>query len=937
MATTDGTGPFGLLLQQYRAAAGLSQEELAERAGLSKRGISDLERGQRRSPHPATVRRLADALGLEGADRARLLARTHPPPAASPEIAPSLAEPRLPAAARAPESGAIPLVGRTTEWQQLKSTGQVSRAWQPGMVASEAPQHNLPLQPTSLIGRDKELVELAGALDKTRLITLTGVAGVGKTRLALAVAERIGGSYADGMWLVELAPLADAALVAQTVARLVAVPLAPGGDPVSALVNYFRPRQTLLILDNCEHLLAGCAMLSDALLRQCAHVQILATSREPLGVASELHWRVPSLAVPTDEPLAAAELRQYSAVELFVTRVQSTLPHFALTARNAQSVARICARLDGIPLALELAAGRARALPLDVIADRLDHRFHLLASGNRTAVPRQQTLAATLGWSHDLLTDEERRLFRRLAVFAGSWTLAAAERICAADDGANSDVLDVLTRLVDKSMVLVEDGASGVERYRLLETLRQYGEERLAESGEADAIRDRHFAYYLELVKTAHTEVAVPRRRDSWLQRLDDDNDNLRTALTWGSERDSRAALRLAVDLSWYWWLRRRYLEGVGWQEQLFDSAPGDAQLQARALAHIGLLAREYGDLERAQFALSEAKARFDALGDRRGQSHVLYTLTFMYLGQERLADAWFAAREHLRLNQELGDLARQVFGLAHLGLVATFDEDLLAARGWHEQSLRLARTLEDRFTIARLCCLLGGIRRLLGDYAGAAELFAEAGPLLDAMDPFSRARGWMLPADLAVDQGQYDRAAALYTIALRDFQRVGFRLWVDWVAQRLGIMAIRMGDQRRGVRILSARHDIDALALAAVFPELVYDRRRALEHARLVLGEQSFAAECSVGQTFTLEEAVLEGLNATAVQPTVSTADERLTPRQYEVAALIARGLTNGQISQQLVVSPHTIERHVENILDRLRLSSRIEIAVWMVEHARG
>jgi non-specific serine/threonine protein kinase len=795
----------------------------------------------------------------------------------------------------------------------------------------------LPLQTTSLIGRDHELVELAAALTKARLLTLTGVGGVGKTRLALAVAEGIGGSYADGTWFVELSPLADEALVALTVATVISVPLSPSADPVSALVDYFRPRHALLILDNCEHLLASCATLCDAVLRHCAYLQILATSREPLGVAGELRWRVPSLAAPTDEPLAATELRHYAAVELFVTRVQSALPHFALTEDNAPTIGRICARLDGIPLALELAAARARAAGLDVIADRLDHRFHLLTSGNRTAVARQQTLAATIGWSHDLLTDDERRLFRRLSVFAGGWTLDAAERICAPDDGAGGDVLDLLTRLVDKSMVVAHGGPSGIERYGLLETLRKYGEERLVESGEADAIRDRHFAYYLALVETAHKEVAVPRRRDGWLKRLDDDNDNLRTALTWGSECDARAALRMAVDLSWYWWFRRRYPEGVGWQERLLDSAPGDTQLQARGLAHIGLLAREYGDVERAQFALSEAKARFDALGDRRGQSHVLWTLTFLYLGQERLADARFAAREYLRLNQELGDLARQVFGLAQMGLIATFDEDLLAARRWHEQALRLARTLDDRFSIARLCYLLGGVRRLLGDYAGAAELFAEAAPRLDPKDPWGRAREWMFPGDLAVDQGQYERAAELYTTALRHFQRVGFRPWMGWVTQRIGILAIRMGDERRGLRILLARREIDARALAGLYPELAYERRRALEHARLVLGEESFAAESSVGQTLTLDDAVLEAFKATQVEPTASTSDVPLTPRQHEVATLIARGLMNGQIAERLIISPHTVERHVENILDRLRVSSRTEIAVWMVEHTHG
>jgi DNA-binding CsgD family transcriptional regulator len=375
----------------------------------------------------------------------------------------------------------------------------------------------------------------------------------------------------------------------------------------------------------------------------------------------------------------------------------------------------------------------------------------------------------------------------------------------------------------------------------------------------------------------------------------------------------------------------------VGWQERLLESAPGVLQLQARALAHSGLLGREYGDVARAQFALSEAKARFDELGDRRGQAHVLWTLTFLYLGQERVADARSAAREYLRLNQELGDLARQVFGMAQMGLIATFDGDLLAARSSHEQALRLARTLDDRVSIARLCYLLGGVRRLLGDYAGAAELFAEAAPRLDTKDPWGRAREWMYPGDLADDHGQYERAAELYTTALRHFERVSFRPWMAWPTQRMGILAIRMGDKRRGVRILSARYEIDARALAGMFPELAYERRRALEHARLVLGEDYFAAESAAGQTLTLDEAVLEAFKATHVEPTASTSDGPLTPRQHEVASLIARGLTNGQIAERLVVSPHTVERHVENILDRLRVSSRVEVAVWMVEHTRG
>ena len=265
------------------------------------------------------------------------------------------------------------------------------------------------------------------------------------------------------------------------------------------------------------------------------------------------------------------------------------------------------------------------------------------------------------------------------------------------------------------------------------------------------------------------------------------------------------------------------------------------------------------------------------------------------------MADARSAAHEYLRLNQELGDLARQVFALTQLGLVATFDEDLSAARTWHEQALRLARTLDDRFNIARLCYLLGGVRRLLGDYPGAAELFAEAMPLIDTNDVFACAWDWMFSGDLAVDLRQYERAAELYTIALRHFERVGFRPWVNLVTQRIGIMAIRRRDERRGVRILSTQHQTDALALTSMFPELTYERRRALEHARVVLGKESFAAEAAVGQTLTLEEAVLEASQATYVEPAASTSDALLTPRQQEVAALLARGLTNGQIAERL------------------------------------
>ena len=395
--------------------------------------------------------------------------------------------------------------------------------------------------------------------------------------------------------------------------------------------------------------------------------------------------------------------------------------------------------------------------------------------------------------------------------------------------------------------------------------------------------------------------------------------------------------LRFAVDLSWYWWHRRQHLEGVHWQETLLESAPGDAQLQARALAHIGLLARDYGDLQRAQVALAEARVRFDALQSRRGQAHVLNTLTLLYAGQERLADARAAASECLRLNQEVGDLARQMFALTHMGVVATLEEDFVAASRWHEQSLRLARTLADRFRIMRQCYLLGTARRLLGDYAAAAELFAEAAGLLDTKDPWARPWEWIFPGDLALDEGRYARAAKLYRTALRHNQHVSYRAGVSWVTQRLGMLAIRTGDERRGVRVTAATHEIGAPTLRGNVPELAYERRLALNKARATLGEQSFAAEWARGQALTLDDASLEALQAVTVEQGERSSHGPLTPRQLDIAKLIVRGQTNRQIAEQLVVSPHTVERHVENILHKLRLASRTEIAVWMVDQERG
>src|SRR5262245_33625970 len=455
---------FGALLKRYRLRAGWTQEALAERAGVSARAVSDLERGLNRAPQRGTRDRLVEALGLAAEERrgVELVARPaprRPRPSAPPE-------PRPPADAR---------------------------------------PHNLPLSLTSFVGREHELAAVRTVVAEHRLVTLTGPGGIGKTRLALQAAAGLLPGCPHGVWLIDLAAAAAAAAVARGVAAAVGVREEPGRPLLATLAAALAPRRLLLVLDNCEHLLDACATLADALLRACPHVRLLATSREALGIAGEAVWRVPSLAVPVDtagQPAPdATGLAGYAGVRLFADRAAAVQPAFTLTEQNATAVAAICARLDGIPLALELAAALVRVLPPRQLLARLDDRFRLLTSGDRAAPPRQQTLRATMEWSYALLTEPERRLFARLAVFSGGWTLEAAEAVGAGNGVGETDVLDLLARLVDQSLVIADEASGGTARFRLLETVREYAREQLTASSEHDAPGRAHATYFLALAE----------------------------------------------------------------------------------------------------------------------------------------------------------------------------------------------------------------------------------------------------------------------------------------------------------------------------------------------------------------------------------------------------------------------------------------------------
>jgi predicted ATPase/class 3 adenylate cyclase len=546
----------------------------------------------------------------------------------------------------------------------LKDLTQPERVFQvrvPGLSAEfpalrslDALPNNLPRQLTSFVGREREMQEIKRLLGATSLLTLVGTGGAGKTRLSLQVAADVLETYRDGAWLVELAPLSDPTLVPQTVATALGVREQAGRPAMQTLQEYLRTRTLLLVLDNCEHLVAACTSLADGLLRACPNLKILATSREALGIAGETTWRVPSLSMPDPRQPGfgaaelAAALPQYEAVRLFIDRAVAVSPGFAVTNRNAPAVAQICHRLDGIPLALELAAARVRVLSPEQIAARLDDRLRLLTGGSRTALPRQQTLRALVDWSYDLLSEQERTLLARLSVFAGGWTLEAAEAVCTGEGIEDFEILDLLTQLVDKSIVLAARHG-GETRSRLLETLRQYGAEKLAASGDLEARQRAHADWFLQVAERVSNDwfrLEQASQTDRWTA----DQDNLRAALAWTladvtDERIERG-LRLAASLQGFWFIKARHSEARRWYERVLgvDAAGGrppdagaDLPMPAelaryvrgshpRVAALSSLANAEFmmADLEAALGHAQEGQALAIRVGDRYGLAHAL-------------------------------------------------------------------------------------------------------------------------------------------------------------------------------------------------------------------------------------------------------------------------------------------------------------------------
>jgi predicted ATPase/DNA-binding SARP family transcriptional activator/DNA-binding CsgD family transcriptional regulator len=784
---------------------------------------------------------------------------------------------------------------------------------QPPLVTcpSEKPlntsQHNLPIERTSFIGRERELVEVKRSLAITRILTLTGTCGSGKTRLALEVAKDLVGAYPDGVWLTELATLSEGVLVQQAVAAAVGVREQTGRPLIATLVNALRKKKMLLILDNCEHLIDAAAHLVDILLSSCPHLQVLATSREALGLAGEVKWPVPPLSLPDPlHPPVPESLAGLESARLFLERARYHHPGFVLTARHVGVVTDICRQLDGIPLAIELAAARAGMLSVEQIAERLKNSLALLTGGGRTVPPRQRTLHGALDWSYALLSEPEGRLFERLSMFVGGWTLEAAEVVGTGGSIDSGDVLDLLCRLIDKSLVMAEADAKGVPRYRMLEPIRQYARERAEASGEADPARHRHAAWALELAKEAEPELRGARQ-EAWLKRLEREYDNLRAALSWALERgEAELGLRLSGALGEFWHLRGHLSEGRRWLEAALVKGEALAMaVRAKALAQVGWIAWEQGDYERSIASSEESLILSRKLGDTAAAAVALSNLAWAALYQNELRQASKLAEEAMilqRISEDIGGLARM---LLIPGMVAAVQHDYERATVLHELSLALAREVEDNFAIV--------LSLALGAFA-------------------------------SVNQRHYERAGNLCAEGLELSQRLGMG---QLIATHLHISAALAGS--RGQLVNSARlwGAAEALreALGTVFSPVeryVYGPYIATLHTELE--EEAWRAAWAEGRAITLKEAIECASSKEEVAYLSSPMSEKastgepldeLTHRQWEVAVLIAQGLTNRAIANELVLSEHTVATYVSRIFKKLELRSRAQIAALVTDHA--
>ena len=751
---------------------------------------------------------------------------------------------------------------------------------------------NLPAEATSFIGRRRELTELRRKLSAARLVSLVGPGGVGKSRLAIRAATDLRRGFSHGAWWVELAEIRDSALVSNAV--MAALDLRDQAATArSVLLSYLREKQLLLVVDSCEHLLGAAAELVSEVMRTAPGVRVIVTSREPLSVPGEYVVPVPPLELPSAgaaEPLN--QVRQNEAVRLFVERAEAASGKFELTPSNQATVSDLCRRLDGLPLAIELAAVRTRVLSVEQILDRLSDRFGLLTSGHRAALPRHQTLRTTLDWSYDLLEPGERALLRRLCAFAGRFTLEDVESVCTSEDVAAASALDLLSSLVDKSLVVKED-ASGLACYRLHDTMREYAGLKLKEAGEEKTVELRCTEHYWSRCMGAAPDARF--RLVEWLAWMDLEIDNVRSVLRRClTDGDYARGIDLTTFVGWYW-ITRATTEGVRWLDELLTS--GDGQHEEHVVAHFirGFLAILQTDPAAARPELERAVAAARATGqvywlpESLAMSSVAANLAGDRASAQRLLD------EAQVMAAGMDFVPGTISVLQARTLNGFFEGDLDAVRSASSEGVRLSREVGDVYALHMMTMNLGIAALLAGD-------FDESRPLLDE--------------------------------ALRIARQIDDRVAQFYVLGALCHHALRSGQARLAALLLGAAETIRAGAGISVIPFLTPMLAQAEESAIAALGASRFDAEFTDGKQLSREAALGLALGESGY-PVAATSDgvglDLLGKREAEVARLVADGLTNKQIGARLFISERTVDSHVRNILNKLGFNSRAQIASWM------
>lgn len=848
---------FGEWLRQHRRMLDLTQQELADRAGCAR----------------ITLRRIeADALKP------------------SKELALILLE-KL----------GIPEMERP-QWVQFARglSGFPEKSIYP---STSHPNTNLPTPLTSFIGREKEQAEIKNLIARNRLVTLAGAGGIGKTRLSIQIASTLLNDFPDGTWLVELAPLSDPTLVPQVIVTTLDLSEQTGRPALRILTDFFRTKRALLILDNCEHLIAACAQVSNDLLTQCPNLWILATSREPLNVGGEFVWQLPTLSLPEKDKLSLTNLLlAFESIRLFVERAMTVRSDFGLTEQNAITIAQICQHLDGIPLAIELAAARMRSMTAEEIALHLDDRFNLLNQGSRAAKPHHQTLRAAIDWSYGLLAEDERVLFRRLSLFAGGWTLEAAELICTDENLEQDDIFAVLSHLVDKSLINVET-KNGTSRFQMLETIREYAREKLSDSGENKIVHRSHLDFFTHWMEQVEPKLHGPEQI-SWLDQTETEYDNLRVALQWATNHDVETGLRLAGSLGWFWFVRGYPSEGIEWLNTLITYHTPRTEAQVAALGRKAMLSSLTGDFE-SVIKLTETVIQHHDIGN---QGDIAWALRgkaiFAGWSGKDAQSAIMWAEQAIALSKTAGNEWHQGMSLFTLGDVYLHGaKDYAMAERVHEKSLKVLRGIGDKFGIAHVLLSLGFNYLRQGNYARAAELEAEALGLLRELGD-KAGIGWTLANlyNLARFQADYESARFFAEERLTLWRHVGFGLQVAWAIYDLGRIDLLQNNldmaashfkesfllfQEKGnlrdrilclvgpAHLFLAQDKLEhAARLFAAFQNLSesnhidsepYDRmdvERILMTLQANLEETRFARAWSEGKKMTLDEAIAYALN---------------------------------------------------------------------------